>query len=311
MGLFYRAMERADAEAAGAAKPETSPAPERAAAPRTWTEAAAVDLAGFPLGGNARPAPAPAPELAPRRGVRLRPPLWESALQSAGTGKRRHAASVIALEQSRMLRMRVLEAMRARGLQTLLISSALAQEGKSTVAAALALQISSLREQRVLLVDADLRRAGLSELLEPAPERGLADFLRGRATLDELVLDVDPYLAVLPTQPQAEAAAELLASERMAEMLRWAQQRFEWVLLDSAPVGPVADSRILARLAGGVLLVVRSETSAFAEVEAAARSLQPYLLGTVLNGSRHVKQSHYGYGYPEGGRKSQQLGETA
>lgn len=299
MGLFYTALERAQAaEAEAGAKPAAG---EPVAAPRTWEQAAAVDLAGFPLPLDPSQAVAPAApaEVAPRRAIRLRQPLWEMAAQAESARMRAKLKldCGIALEQSRILRTRVLEAMRARSLQTLLITSAAPGEGKSLIAAGLAMQISSLRELRVLLIDADLRRAGMSALMDPRPEAGLAEYLRGEAAAENLLWDVDPYLAVMPTTPLAELAPELLASQRMAELLAWARQQFDVILLDGAPVGPVVDSRILARWAGGALLVVRAENSQFEAVAEAAKLLQPYLLGSVLNDAPKLHRTHYGYPY--------------
>ncbi|MGH9486497.1 MAG: CpsD/CapB family tyrosine-protein kinase [Terriglobales bacterium] len=297
MGLFYKALQRAQPEQPESGAPAADAVPQSApaaAAPRTWADAADVDLAGFPLGeGEAAAAPA---EVVTRRSVRLRQPVWEAAAAERHAGGKRKLDAAMALEQSRILRTRVLEAMHARGLQALLVSSALPGEGKSLVASGLALQISLLRQARVLLVDADLRRAGMTAYLDPAPKRGLEAYLRGEAEAGDLVLDVDPYLAVLPTCTAADAA-ELLASERMSSLLRWARRQFDWVLLDGAPLELVADSRILARLAGGVLLVARAGVSGFQAVQDAAALVQPYLLGTVLNGARRVNNRHYGYGY--------------
>ncbi|MGH9475595.1 MAG: CpsD/CapB family tyrosine-protein kinase [Terriglobales bacterium] len=305
MGLFYRALERAQndprQQEPGNAAPETTPA-ATAGRPKTWTEAAVVDMAGMPLAVEEPAAPPPpgsaAVTLAPRRVIRLREPVWEVASNhSLARRKRLQADSEIALEQGRILRTRVLDALRARGLQTLLVTSALPGEGKTVLSVSLAMQISSLREQRVLLIDADLRRTGLTRQLEPAPDCGLSDYLQGTAQLGNLIYDVDPYLAVIPSQPLADQAPELLAGERMQALLRWARQQFDCILLDGAPVGLVADSRILARLTEAALLVVREGMSAVESVEEAARLLQPYLLGSVLNGARHLRRRRYGYGY--------------
>ncbi|MGH9395106.1 MAG: hypothetical protein ACRD1E_13110, partial [Terriglobales bacterium] len=76
-----------------------------------------------------------------------------------------------------------------------------------------------------------------------------------------------------------------------------AREQFDLVLLDAAPVGPVADSRILARVADASLLVVRASKAGSAELEQTAALLRPGLLGTVLNGARE-RRPRYGYDYP-------------
>lgn len=290
MGLFYKALQQATGEAAG----------EENAATPTWAEADQVDLAGFRLQPveETTATPAPAIEVAPHRAVRLRQSAWVNPGEADQLVRKREAEQIhIAREQSRILRTRVLEALRTRERRAVLITSGSAGEGKSMVAAALAQQISSLRELRVLLVDADLRRAGLSAGLDPVPEAGLAEYLQGERELEPLLMDVDPYLTILPTTPIQDQAPELLASVRMGEFLRDMCARFDIVLLDGAPVGPVADSRILARLTGNSLLVVRAAESDTEHVRHAAALLRPTLLGTVLNGCHHLQQQNYGYGY--------------
>ena len=295
MGLFYTALERADKatpdEGAAAAPPE--PPAAQPAAPTamvtTWEEAEQRDLAGFPLVGDG--ALAPAAGLARAEAGTERPPAVHLGVVAAGEG--------FAKEQYRILRTRILEALRPLGRHSLLITSAGPGEGKTMVAANLAIQFSSLREGRVLLIDADLRRAGLSETLTPAPVVGLSQYLRGEAELEAALLEVDPWLTVLPTLRLHEEGAELLASQRMVELMALACERFDLVLVDGAPVGPVADSRVLARLVSASLLVVRAGTTPTEEIERAAALLRPGLLGSVLNGAPVRKRGRYAY-YPYG-----------
>lgn len=283
MGLFYSALERADQ-----GKPETTPAADRPpseAGPSrvtTWEEAERRDLAGFPL--EASPI-----HLAPTRSEAPRTVQLRIATMEEGLAK----------EQYRILRARILEALRPLPQRSLLITSAAPGEGKTLVAANLALQFASLREGRVLLMDADLRRAGLSDTLLPAPRTGLGQYLRGEVEFEDTLHMVDPWLTVLPTLRQHEQGAELLASQRMVELMAQACSRFDLVLLDGAPVGPVADSRMLARLAGASLLVVRAATTPTDEIEAAAALLRPGLLGSVLNAATVRRRGKYGY-YPYG-----------
>jgi capsular exopolysaccharide synthesis family protein len=298
MGLFYTAMERAEQAApeAAPAGPEPSreqamAAPAAAATPLTdWEQAARLDLAGFPL--TASPAAA-APEVV--RQVSLDAGKLGLIAPVAAEGEDLAGPLAAAREQFRILRTRVLAAMRAQGLRNLLITSAAAGEGKTMVAANLALQLSALREGRILLVDADLRRAGLTAGVAPAPGEGLADFLRGRARLQEVTYEVDRWLSILPGQAMAEQATELLAGQRMPLLLRQAQEEFDLVLLDGAPIGPVADSRVLAQLADASVLVARSGVTPSDGLAQVAALLRPGLLGTVLNGAAGLERQGYGY----------------
>lgn len=296
MGLFYTALERA-AKEEGEVKAELESvaeitAPGAGPAPvTTWEEAERRDLAGFPLPEAERMAPPPAPP-SPASPVVARRLVLRSSLDCE-TGDQ----AGIAKEQYRILRTRVLEAMHARNLRALLITSPGAGEGKTRVATDLALQFSSLKQGHVLLIDADLRRAGLTATLEPPPAGGLAHCLREGASLDSQLWEVDPWLSVLPTASLQDEAAEMLAGHRMEELLREARERFDLVLLDGAPVGPVVDSRILARLTGGALLVVRAGVSTTDAIEQAAGLLRPVLLGSVLNAATSMRSSQYGYPY--------------
>ncbi|HUX66436.1 MAG TPA: CpsD/CapB family tyrosine-protein kinase [Terriglobales bacterium] len=294
MGLFYTALERADkatvADAVAAppeleARADAPPPPTGSQAlVTTWEEAEQRDLAGFPLGADTALAPAvPAREEAEA----LRPQTVRLGVAAAEDG--------LAREQYRILRTRILEALRPLGRRSLLITSAGPGEGKTMVAANLAMQFGSLREGRVLLIDADLRRAGLSDTLVPAPEIGLGQYLRGEAELEAALLEVDPWLTVLPTLRLHEEGAELLASQRMVDLMALACERFDLVLVDGAPVGPVADSRVLSRLVSASLLVVRAGVTPNDEIEQAAALLRPGLLGSVLNGAPMRKRGRYAY----------------
>jgi capsular exopolysaccharide synthesis family protein len=281
MGLFYSALEKAA---------QTEEAPAAAAAPaQDWAQAEVRDLAGFPLETPAQPAPAASAGTVPAVvAAQLDPGSLALADNHDGEAK----------EQYRILRTRLLEAVASQGLRTLLVTSATAGEGKTIVSANLALQFSSLKEGRVLLIDADLRRAGLSESLRPKPTRGLGEYLRGEVEWEALLLQVDPWLAVLPAVRSRSEGAELLTSQRLPELLQQARSRFDLVLVDGAPVGPIADSQVLARAVDASVLVVRSGCTDFTAVEEAAARLRPGLLGCVLNCAK-LRRTRYGYGYTE------------
>ncbi|HEY7837971.1 MAG TPA: CpsD/CapB family tyrosine-protein kinase [Terriglobales bacterium] len=301
MGLFFTALERAEQNPAAVADEAPDKVPNQApAAPggppapvRTWEEAAQRDLAGYPLATPAASAIQPTAAVAGEAPAELRAGVeWDAASLGAAA-----VPSGMAKEQYRILRSRLLEAMHSRDLRTVLITSATPGEGKTMVAANLALQISALGEHRVLLIDADLRRAGLSASVRPAPLAGLGDYLKGDASLAEVLFNFTPWLSILPTRPTQDVAPELLSGQGMVELLQHARQSYDLVLLDGAPVGPVADSRILARLADAALLVVRADTAPTEEIARAAEMLRPRLLGSVLNGAQEKPRRGYGSGY--------------
>jgi polysaccharide biosynthesis transport protein len=191
-----------------------------------------------------------------------------------------------------------------------LITSAGPGDGKTTVSVLLARSLANCG-RRVLLVDADLRNPSLAGLLNLESQRGLMDVLVGEKSQQEHYIqrtDVE-RLSVLPAgNVTAMADPELIANGKFsAAMNRWREQ-YDVVLLDSPPVLPVADARILACAADGVVLVVRARQNQREEVIEAVHHLESAggsLWGTVLisAGSRQYGYgSKYSYGYGYGAR---------
>ncbi|MFH0810746.1 MAG: CpsD/CapB family tyrosine-protein kinase [Pseudomonadota bacterium] len=204
------------------------------------------------------------------------------------------------LEQYKMLRTHLLKYSGGNPPRTILITSALQGEGKSTVAANLAIAIANSVKERVLLMDCDLRAPTLHRLFGLKPTRGLADYLRSDIDLAKLLLGTDvDKLSFLPSGPRAADAAELLASEKMAALIAEVRARYDdrIIVLDSTPIFATTDPKILATQADGVLLVVRA---GMANRELVARVVEtigrPKLLGVVFNGV-DPSRSSYAYGY--------------
>lgn len=140
-------------------------------------------------------------------------------------------------------------------LRSALVTSAASGEGKSTTAANLAIAIAEAGG-RVVLVDADLRRAGAAALFGVDGEQGLTDVLLGTVTLDDALVATNAEgLHLLPAGTLPPNPTQLLRSERMQQLADQLEERFDMVIFDSPPVLPVADAAILARRAGGVLVV--------------------------------------------------------
>ncbi len=193
-----------------------------------------------------------------------------------------------ASEAYRALRTNLTFASLDKPLRTLMFTSPGPDEGKSTVLANLAVTIAQT-ERRVLLVDCDLRRPCLHELFGLANDAGLTNLLTDPAARENPPFQETevPGLRLLTSGPLPPRCADLLASRRMEETVRWLAEQADQVLFDSPPINAVADAAILATLVDGVLLVVRERrTRREAVVEARDRlaRVNAHLLGAVLNG---------------------------
>lgn len=184
--------------------------------------------------------------------------------------------------------------------RSMLVTSARAEEGKSTTACNLAISMAQ-SGLRVCLVDADLRRPSASRYLGLEGGAGLTSVLVGHATLDEVL---QPWqgglLDVLSTGPIPPNPSELLGSAGMHHLLNELEARYDLVLLDSAPVLPVTDAVVLGTLTSGTLLIVRAGRTRHDEVKRAAAQLRGVggrIYGGVLVGLRRKSARDQGYGY--------------
>jgi capsular exopolysaccharide synthesis family protein len=197
--------------------------------------------------------------------------------------------------------------------RVLTITSSSPSEGKTTVSCNLAIALAHLN-QRVLLIDADLRKPRLHEIFEVAQQNGLSDLLVSRKPPDE---PLDAFvrrasvenLLVLPSgsSEYSSTATHLLYSEQMADLLQRFKTEFDMVLIDSPPMLQIPDARILGRLSDAVILVVRAGKTT-RDTALAAQQLfaedGTRLLGAVLNrwDPKHSGHGAYGYGYGYGYR---------
>ncbi|MEJ2887930.1 polysaccharide biosynthesis tyrosine autokinase [Actinomycetospora aeridis] len=185
------------------------------------------------------------------------------------------------------------------------VTSAVPAEGKSTVTGSLGVALAQIG-LRVTIVDADLRHPSLAEYFGLTNDVGLTTVAIGRTTLDVALQGVRPNLWLLSSGPRPPDPSEFLATGRVSAVLEDLASRSDVVLVDTAPVIPVADTRVLAPQCDGVLLVVHAGSTDSHQVKEAVDSLrkvQATVLGTVLNrvAKRDVDDSYYGhYGTPSG-----------
>ena len=189
-----------------------------------------------------------------------------------------------------------------RPVHTIAISSALPKEGKTTISVCLARSIASGGEQ-VVLVDCDIRQRGTTRMIGAEGDRpGLIEVLKGEATLDEALLrDEDSGAWILPLPRYPGDMGELIVGEAMDALLAKLRDRFGFVILDTAPTLPVADTRVLATKVDTVVFVVRWRKTSDHAVKAALRLLPGKLsnvAGVVLSRVDMRKQGRFGYGDP-------------
>jgi protein-tyrosine kinase len=185
------------------------------------------------------------------------------------------------------------------GLKTLMVSSALPQEGKTLTVANVALTLSESFHQRVLLVDADLRRPSLHDVFGIPNGTGLSDVVNGTGSAISPVM-ISPCLSVLTAGRRLSSPLAMLTSERIRDVVVDAAAHFDWVLLDTPPVGFLPDAQLVARLSDAVLFVIAAGSTPFAMVQRAIADLGPErIVGTVLNrvekGMLAVNDSYGGY----------------
>lgn len=202
-----------------------------------------------------------------------------------------------AAEAYRSLRTSLLYASLDREVKTVLVTSAAPGDGKTSIAANLGVALAE-SGKRVLLVDCDLRRPGLAQAFGLAPEPGLTEALLTESLEPAVQATSVPSLSVLAAGQQPPNPGEFISSQRLGRLLSHLREQFDVVLVDSPPVGIVADAAVLAPQVDGVLLVVRAGHTRKDAAEQAKQQLQQVgarLLGAVLNDAkldRNVREYH-------------------
>lgn len=203
-----------------------------------------------------------------------------------------------AMEQYRVLRSRVLEIMRMQNMRSLMVTSAVSGECKTTTSINLALALSQVQGLRVLLVDTDLRKAGIAEVLGIPYQIGLHDYLRSTVPLNDMLLQLTKSLFFVPSGGVDQNSAELLHSSEMTAFVNQAQSLFDIVIFDAPPLFPVADARVIANLVDAILFCVRAGATSEIIVSEAVALIRPKLIGTVLAGAE-VRPGGWYYYYSE------------
>ncbi len=318
MGKIYDALKRAEQEAkmkragddsaaqAGPASAAAQAAPEREAAP------------SVPSGQQPGAAPAretkkaPSLQVLPEGAGLDRKAVAPITLRGAPEKKtKRHPApppaTLVSLfapqspeaEQFRILKSRVMSFCKEKGLRTLLITSCLPEEGKSTVAANLSVCIANGVNDHALLLDCDLRRPSIHKVFNLNSHcRGLADYLAQESVSLPKVIHptgIDK-LAIIPAGTVPDNPSELLSSNKMIELLQEVKAHYgdRYIVLDSTPAHQTPEPAILSRQVDGVILVVRAGKTGRDTVNRVVESLGKHkIVGVVFNMVNEPVRSYY------------------
>ena len=202
----------------------------------------------------------------------------------------------LAAEKFRFLGVRLRHLRQNRPLKKVLITSTIPEEGKSLVSANLA-GVLARRKQKVLLVEGDLRRPSLAQQFGLRGLRGLGEWLQsGQQKALNIFYLRRPNFWLMPAGHPLENPLELMQSGRLVECMRQVEPLFDWIIVDSPPLLPLADTSVWERLTDGTLLVAREgKTEKAALQEGVALLKQSDLLGIVLNGCTNLNRSYYRY----------------
>jgi len=290
MGRIDQAMSRANLDP-GRGTGAEAPAP----APSPWQIApgdgagADAEAAGPPLAGRALAIE----EGKPRRWGGFAPEALERLVASK-------AAGALLVEQFRSLAATLHRAQAQQQLKSLIVTSASPGDGKSHVSLNLAWTLADSYRRKVLLVDADLRRPTLHQLFRVNNTRGLSEALNDQSDDKAAVVQISERLTFLPAGRSEADPLGGLSSGRMKQLVTDAAARFDWVIVDTPPVGVLADAHLVAETVDAALLVVRAGVTQFPDVEAAADKLgHDRILGVVLNAidPGEIRGQHYYHHY--------------
>jgi capsular exopolysaccharide synthesis family protein len=208
-------------------------------------------------------------------------------------------------DRFRFLRMRLRERWDTGKLKSLLVTSPLAHDGKSTVVSNLATVLAERGTFSVLVIEADFHRASMVQKLGLKDWPGLAESLYGRLDAFSAIRRVEPlnwYL--LPAGSAIANPTELLQTPALSAVMQKLRPYFDWILIDSPPILPLTDALMLQRQSDATLLVVRAGSTQDRSVEESIELLgRQNIAGVVLNGIEGLDSFYVKYGYY--GKKSQ------
>jgi capsular exopolysaccharide synthesis family protein len=199
----------------------------------------------------------------------------------------------LAAEKFRFLGVRLRQLQKTRTLKKVLVTSTIPEEGKSMVSANLAAVLH--KRQRVLLIDGDLRRPVLAEQFGLGKLPGIAEWLQGDRRELTNIYQLDPLgIWLFPAGHPPVNPLELMSSAALSELMRRLSELFDWIIVDSPPLLPLADTTVWSRVTDGTLLVARVGKTEKAQLLRGLEMVKKSdLIGVVLNSCEHTDHDYY------------------
>jgi capsular exopolysaccharide synthesis family protein len=197
-------------------------------------------------------------------------------------------------EKFRFLAVRLRQLRQTRPLKKVLITSTIPQEGKSTVSANLACTLARRKPQKTLLLEGDLRRPNIAAQFGLGRLPGLCEWLSGETPTLNIYRLGDLGVWLLPAGSAPENPLELMQSGKLSPLMEQLESWFDWIVIDSPPVLPLADTSLWSRLADGILLVTRKGITEKQQLQRGLDAIEKSkLLGALVNSSSNASHSDY------------------
>ncbi|HBU0277778.1 TPA: polysaccharide biosynthesis tyrosine autokinase, partial [Klebsiella pneumoniae] len=206
----------------------------------------------------------------------------------------------IAIESIRGLRTSLHFAMMESRNNVLMISGASPNAGKTFISSNLAAIIAQAGK-KVLYIDADMRKGYIHNIFNKSNENGLSDYLSGKISYEKIIKNIPEVKFDFVSRGMAPPnPAELLMHQRFHELITWANDHYELIIIDTPPILAVTDAAIIGNYVGTTLLVALFEENSVKDIEMAVRRFEQsgvIVKGCILNGVVKKANSYYGYGY--------------
>jgi capsular exopolysaccharide synthesis family protein len=287
MSYLFEALQRAEGERSGGSVPKNADSVADLLQKVEEEIDRKQSFSGLPM--SAKPE-SPEPGSFPSARVLMSAPSRDAKLVSLTD------QGGMAAEKFRVLGLKLRHMRERRKLNRIVITSSIPEEGKSLIAANLALNQSRSKILNTVLVDGDLRRPELARRFgfhRNLP--GLSEVLRGERHLSEVVYKLEgSSLRFLPAGVTPENPLDLMQSGRLQQLLDQLETSFDWIIIDTPPIRPLADTPLWMKLADGVLLVTREGVCEKQQLERAVEVIdRSTMLGVVVNSCSSNEHKYY------------------